>query len=42
MKKLLLLMLLAMCVVNFAAPVWAGIQGISTPILDGPPGDPQK
>ncbi|MCK9374674.1 MAG: hypothetical protein M0P73_00840 [Syntrophobacterales bacterium] len=40
MKKLLLFMLLALCVVNFAIPTWAGVQGISSPIMDGPPGEP--
>ncbi len=41
MKKLLLLILLGLCIVNFAAPVWASYQGTSTPIFDGPPGDPK-
>jgi hypothetical protein len=40
MKKILLLVLLAICVVNFTVPVWAGSQGINSPIMDGPPGDP--
>jgi len=41
MKKILLLVLLAMFVVNFTAPVWAAYQGIHSSIMDGPPGDPK-
>jgi hypothetical protein len=41
MKKILLLVLLALFVVSFTAPVWASIQGINSPIMDGPPGDPK-
>jgi hypothetical protein len=37
MKKLLLLFLLGICIVNFAAPAWAGFQGTC---FDGPPGSP--
>lgn len=42
MKKLLLLILLSICIVNVAAPVWANPMGTKLPTLEGPPGDPQK
>jgi superfamily I DNA and/or RNA helicase len=41
MKKILLLVMLALFVVSFTAPVWASLQGINSPIMDGPPGDPK-
>jgi hypothetical protein len=42
MKKLVLLILLTICVVNFTAPVWGNVLSPNNNPMNGAPQDPPK